>query len=62
MTMDQLLAEKAKVKSKLKEYDACYEGIFNKLPTRHEKEVMKPLYICFIVKILSILRHLFLMS
>lgn len=47
MTIDQLLSEKAKVKSKLKEYDACYEGIFNKLPSRHEKEVMKPLYIYY---------------
>lgn len=47
MTIEQLLAEKAKVKLKLKEYDACYEKIFNKLPTRHEKEVMKPLYIYY---------------
>lgn len=47
MTLEQIQEEKAKVKSELKKYDADFVEVFKKAPTRHDKEVMKPLYIYY---------------
>lgn len=47
MTLEQIQEEKAKVKSELKRYDADFVEVFKKAPTRHDKEVMKPLYIYY---------------
>jgi hypothetical protein len=46
-TFDFLLKEKKKVKEQLKDYDNMFINKFNKLPTRAEKEPLRPLYMYY---------------
>ena len=47
LSLDALQKEKAKVKNELKKYDSDFNEIFNYLPTKQDKEIMKPLYIYY---------------
>ena len=47
LTLEVLQKEKAKVKNELKKYDSDFNEIFNYLPTKQDKEIMKPLYIYY---------------
>lgn len=45
--LDYLSAEKIKVKNELKKFDNDFNDVFNRMPNRNEKEVMRPLYIYY---------------
>ena len=47
LTLEVLQKEKAKVKNELKKYDSDFNEVFNHLPTKQDKEIMKPLYIYY---------------
>ena len=47
LSLDALQKEKAKVKNELKKYDSDFNEVFNYLPTKQDKEIMKPLYIYY---------------
>ena len=47
LSLDALQKEKAKVKNELKKYDSDFNEVFNHLPTKQDKEIMKPLYIYY---------------
>ena len=46
-SLQNLLIEKAKVKNELKKYDNDFKKVFKQMPSRNEKEIMKPLYIYY---------------
>ena len=45
--LDDLMQEKRKVKRELKSYDQGFMAQFGRLPTREEKEPMRPLYMFY---------------
>lgn len=47
LSAKQLETEKKNVKHELKRYDAAFSDIFKRMPTREEKEAMRPLYIYY---------------
>ena len=47
LTLEVLQKEKAKVKNELKKYNSDFNEVFNHLPTKQDKEIMKPLYIYY---------------
>jgi hypothetical protein len=46
-SLDELLAEKKRVKNELKLYDNSFKSVFSRLPRREEKEPMRPLYMYY---------------
>jgi hypothetical protein len=44
---DYLISEKAKVKTELKKYDTEFNDLFNRLPNKVEKEILRPLYMYY---------------
>lgn len=46
-SLEDLLLEKRKVKRELKNYDQSFMSQFGRLPTREEKEPMRPLYMFY---------------
>jgi len=46
-SLDELNSEKRNVKNELKSYDNAFFTLFQKVPSRGEKEPMRPLYIYY---------------
>lgn len=45
--LEFLVSEKGKVKNELKKYDNEFLSLFNRVPNRAEKEVMRPIYLYY---------------
>jgi hypothetical protein len=45
--LDYLISEKAKVKNELKKYDTEFSDLFNRMPNKYEKEVLRPIYMYY---------------
>lgn len=47
LTVDEISLEKKRVKNELKRYDTAFSAVFKRIPSREEKEPMRPLYIYY---------------